>query len=243
MKSVVVLLTVLVTMSVWTVDVRANVVFDENFDSYPTGTTPSPPWDSVIDPIVSVTIDDSIFVSGKSLHIDDPGNGVQAHLWQAVPQTPHLQLEFYMRTHNGNHEGIFVYLEGDGGTDYTVNFGNAGGTGFAGYISLIGWNGGWEQPKLAYSENTWYYVRRTLNCTTNTGSFYVEEVGSPSNSAYWSIGSNYVNSYINKINIVTSGSQGADGYIDEIRLTAIPEPGTISLLLAGVMAFMRCKRG
>jgi hypothetical protein len=44
---------------------------------------------------------------------------------------------------------------------------------------------------MPYATDTWYYVRRELDCATNTGTFYVEEVDNPSNNISYSIGNLY----------------------------------------------------
>ena len=193
----------------------------DDFDSYSTGSTPCPPWQCSIDPCVVVEIDDTVFVgaTGKSLHFSDPGGGIKATLSRTLTQKTSVVLEYYMRTDNENHEGAFGRLDGDGGSDYAVCFSNGASGGSAGYIGVHGTNGGWIVPELmAYSTNTWYYVRRELNCASNTGYFYVQEVDNPSNNASYTVGSNYVNSYVDKVSMYTSTSEGADCYIDQVAV-------------------------
>lgn len=137
-------------------------------------------------------------------------------------------------------EGAFVNLIGDVGPDYTLAFKND-------YIGILGWQGGWvELNLLPYQEDTWYFVSRTLTLFgdgTSTGSFYVEEVGNPTNNASYIIGSNYENHSIDSIWIITSNTHGTDCYIDELNISSstdlppnpIPEPATMLLLSSGII--------
>ncbi len=223
------------------------VVLQDNFDAYTTGFPPPAPWNHREDSGTTVEVDDTVFFgpSGKSVHFYDPGSGVKTELSRGFSQTSNIVLEYYMRSDNQDYEGMFVVLNGDGGSDYLVNFSNGAFGGMKGYIGGWGANGGWVKPDLlAYKTNTWYKVRRELDCTTDTGRFYVWEVdeqhnpiGSP---AEWEIGSNYVNTYIDGVFAWSSGSQGADGYIDEIYI--VPEPCSLSLLALGCMALIRRRR-
>ena len=63
---------------------------------------------------------------------------------------------------------------------------------------------------------------RRLDLTGQTQSyFFVEEVGNPANSRMLPIGSNYPNTVIDGVMLHTSGSQGADCYIDELIITGV----------------------
>ena len=242
----------------------------DDFDAYATGAPPVPPWvESYQGPGstplvytrgeaaahgVTIHVQDTVsFGLGKSVHfLDTSGSlSIDSQLSRGFTSTSHVVSEFYMRTHNGEYEGAFVRLIGDAGADYAISFGAPAGGGQAGYIGLLAL-GAWDiTDLLPYIEDTWYYVRRELDCTTDTGSFYDEELldpvahplGDPSNnSAAVLRGSDvFPNSYIDSILLFTSNSQGADCYIDELCIT--PEPATLALLAIGGMALLRRKRG
>ena len=241
---------------------EAAVLLDENFDGYPTGQPPVPPWEEHYRGCggpdysreeaaalgVTIQVDDAVAVSGKSLHLLDTSSGVGSDLSLSFSQTSHVVLEYRMQSHNNNYEGVFVNLVGDVGTDYAVCFGNGClGGGHAGQIGVMGWYDGWIEPDLLpYREDTWYYVRRELDCIANSGGFYVEELveelGNPANnSAFYSVGSDCLNIYIDSVKAVTSCSQGADAHVDDIFIT--PEPATLSLLgLGGLTLLLRKRR-
>lgn len=213
----------------------------DNFDSYVVGTTPAPPWSKTGG--ASATVSDSVSVSGNnSLHLSDDGGGTQVHLSQSFFSMTHIVLEYCMLTSSSNHEGAFVSIMGDAGDEYTAAFSNGAFTGEAGYIGIHGGGVGWIKPDLLpYEEDTWYSVRRELDITTNTGSFYVEEVGNPSNNASYSIGRSayFTNVYIDELRLYTSYSQGADCFVDNVVVT--PEPATLTLLtLGGLVRRRKC---
>ncbi len=235
---------------VFTVLPASAVIFEDSFDSYPNGfPPPEPPWQRKIDPGVAVQIDESISYAGeKSCHFNDSGTGA-GHLWHEfdAPISSELVLTYYMRTHNRNYEGAHVSFRigTDGVVDWAASFGNGLAGNMAGWIGIIG-GAGWIKPDLLeYSEDTWYYVERTINCDSGYGSFYVEELLSPlgdpaNNNAFYEIGPAYSISSVDVVRMNTSNSQGADCYIDEIRV--IPEPATLTLLGLGGLALIRRRR-
>lgn len=196
-------------------NVHAITLLAANFDGDPTG-SPPPGWIDCYDGWgvicaytreeaagynVFIEVDDTVYLgtSGKSVRFHDQSYmTVGSHLATTfTPSSSVIVLEYYMMNkykNNPNYaEGVFVNLWGDVGSDYSVAFNNQ-------YIGILGFNGGWVKWDLMpYQENTWYYVKRTLDIENNSGTFYVEEVGNPANNASYSIGSNYANNYIDAI--------------------------------------------
>ncbi|NQT19809.1 MAG: hypothetical protein HQ592_08890, partial [Planctomycetes bacterium] len=215
-------------------------MLEDDFDGYATGPPPVPPWTEYYagapwQPIytreeaaalgITISVDDeTYFAGGKSVHFLDTTGSVGSHITRTFPPASQLVVEYYMRTHNGDYEGAFVTLMGDVGENWQVAFSSGVYGGTAGYIGVHGSPQGWIQPELlAYQLDTWYYVRRTLDLSTNTGSFYVEEVGNPSNNATHDIGANpnHPNTYVDRITVWSAWSQGADCHIDELKITSL----------------------
>jgi len=240
-----------------TVAEAANLLSD-NFDAYATGAPPVPPWEEKYSgwggvPVdggraeaatlgVTINVDNATAVSSPNgVHFLDTTGSYSGQIYRAFPSTSVIVLEYYMRTGNDSAEGAFVLLCGDVGGEYAVAFSNGVYGSQAGWIGVWGSPAGWVKPELLeYSVDTWYYVRRELNCTTDTGSFYVEETGNPSNNASYSIGRNAANTHLNEIKIFSSCSQEADCHIDDVVIT--PEPASAALLLLGLGGLLRRKR-
>ncbi|MBN1343390.1 MAG: PEP-CTERM sorting domain-containing protein [Phycisphaerae bacterium] len=231
-------------------NVVAGVVFYEDFDSYAPGPAPNGPPNYWVETNGGITIEVTSGVycptPNNSIHFLDTTSAAQGRLQAPFTPSVSVELECYIRSDNSEYEGVFVGLRssehGAGEADFYVGFGNESGGGQAGYIGILGGGGGWVKPDLlAYEEGAWYYVRRDLDCVTNEGTFYVEEVGNPSNNASYSIGMDYTASYVDEVDLWSSGSQGADAYVDTIRV--IPEPATVSLLALGGFALLRRRRG
>jgi len=231
--------------------------FWDSFDTYTTGEPPVPPWQELYDgpggsPVytrdqaetlgVTIQIDEAVSLSGKSVHFEDNASNVRSRLWRTTTPAPHVVLECYMRSDNRDYEGTFVHLLGDAGSGYAINFGAAAGGGHADHIGIFG-PAGWVKPDLLeYEVGKWYYVQRELNCTSDVGLFYVEELydyvkdehtqkGDPANkSASFPLGSYAANTSISEVWLHTSGSQGADCYIDELSFHVVPEPISMAFM-------------
>ena len=238
---------------------KADGGFDEHFDEYVVGEPPpAPPWEEEYaggggSPVytrqeaanlgVTIQVDDSVsWSSPNSVHFLDTNSRVYSYLWGTFSPISSVVVEYFMRTQNDAYEGAFVAVYGDAGEGYNVAFSNGVFGGSAGWIGVHGSPAGWIYPQLLeYAEDTWYYVRRELDLTTNVGRFYVEELvydlgDSRNASNEYSLGTNYPNTYLNKIGIWSSWSQRADCYIDGLVL--IPEPATLMLIAVGVLPIL-----
>ena len=245
---------------------QADPCLSDTFDGYTTGEPPVPPWEEdyigwggdphytrqeARDLGVEIKIDESIYYgdSGKSVHFLDDSTAVSGHLYREFSAATSVTMDYYMRTDNDSYEGAFVFLYGadrEAEFDYAAAFSNGAFTGKAGYIGIHGSPAGWiKNDLLAYQEDTWYYVRRTVDCASDTGSFYVEELydhdtgehteqGDPANtSASYAAGLNKPMDYVQGVWIYSSNSQGADCYIDEIVVNCegvIPEPFSMAFM-------------
>ena len=231
---------------------------DEGFEGMPTGVPPAG-WNENYTlpggtPVtraeaaaqgVTVHVTDAVSFSGsQSLHFQDNSGSVGSEMYKSLSPASSIVFEYCVRSDDLTKEAVFVTLRGDGGNDLALGFGNAGGGGAAGYIGIINWNTGWvERYLMPYTEGTWYYVRRELNCWTNTGSFLVQDTTNPANWAFYSGGSGTPNTYIDMVRLITSNSQGADAYMDsvcvllaiEIDIKPGSDPNSINLALNGVI--------
>ena len=179
-----------------------------------------------------------VSVSGRSCHFSDPGQPDKAHMSHTFDPSTFVVSEYYMRNDSAGSPGAFLILRGDasGWGDYSVNFRQGSNS-----IGIFGSTGWIEPDLLSYDSERWYYVRRVLDCTTNSGHFYVEQVGNPGNSAYYEVGSDYTISYVNEVLIWTGGEHAADCYIDEISI--VPAPGALILASIGLgFSGWLCKR-
>jgi hypothetical protein len=176
---------------------------------------------------VTIWVDESTFVgpSGKSVHFSDTsvgaGSCISGELFHSFAPASSVVLEYYMRTSNSSYEGVFVALVNDElrKTSDMAAFSNGCCGASPGHIGIINMSTGenWKRPEfLPYSEDTWYFVRLTLDLIANQESIYVEEVSNPSNNATYDVVPNFPFTEVNQIQIVTSCSQGADTYIDNI---------------------------
>jgi len=196
--------------------------FSETFNNYGVGASPCPPWTCNIDQSVTVEVDETTVVSGRSCHFVDPGGPMAAWISHPVDANSQVVLEYYMRTANQNYQGPTVAMFDDEHRDYVVVFSNGLDGGKAGHIGLRG-DEGWVDPNLMeYKEDTWYYVVRVIDCNAGTGSFYIEQVDDPANNVSLEIAPNSSMAEVDRVIIYTSTSEGCDAYIDELRLTWPP---------------------
>ena len=218
-------------VATYTINSPPNNNFLESFDTYTTGNPPVPPWTDYYWPTsspaitraeaealgVTIRVDDTVYygLSGKSLHLLDtsgPGSvGIQLD-YIGFDQKTHVIVEYYMRTQTLSDEGAFLNLVTDNGGDQAACFRSNG------YIGVFN-RYAWQADLLQYTTDTWYYVRREIDFTTDTGSFHIEEEGNPSNSVDYAIGEVDPQNYVDGLRIWTSQSVGADCFIDEIVVT------------------------
>ena len=225
-------------------------LYVENFDSTPEGGIP-PDWHPEITGTMTIGATSAVAFggSGKSMHIEDPGSGhcTNIYLDLSAPAS-NVVMDYYTRTQRPNDEGVNLVMFSDGGSDHSLSFRSTG------YIGILGGGSGWIVPQLLkYKVDTWYHVIRTLDCTTNTGTFYVAEVdgdtwqdtADPENKNSHSIGLDYACDYVDKLKIGTSNTYGADAYIDQIS-ARVPEPSTLAiwsvLALCGIAIGWRRRR-
>jgi len=206
------------------------MVFQDNFDSH---TTNDPPGGWTIDAPsgTSVEVDDTVFsgASGKSVHILDQSVGGDAHVSHGFANISNYMLTYDMYTESKNHAPS-VWAAGDvgGGGDYVVLFMETGD------ISILG--GGPAITLLEdYKLDTWYTVERYLNLATDTGRVRVFETEYPLIGSEWyNIGNDGPNTYISRVIMASAVTLPGEGYIDNVRVSAIPEPS--SLIIWGVGA-------
>lgn len=75
----------------------STVLLEDSFDSYATGSQPVPPWTwTPFGPDVDVSIDDTVYISGKSAHFLDTTGSAGGVLSQPFPAATYVVLEYYM---------------------------------------------------------------------------------------------------------------------------------------------------
>jgi len=224
----------------------ATTLLQDDFDAYPVGPLPIANWvDTYTDmnvPIsraqaaaagVQIAIDGAAAVSGNSIRFMDQDNRVGSLIDRALasPATS-VTLEYYMMSNVVDDEGAFVNLNGTGDYhhDYVLAFQS---TGYIGVHRPVA--GSWPEPALLqYAPGVWYRVERVINCATDEGYFYVEEVGNPGHNGTFGVGSEL--DVVESVGIWSSNTRRADCYIDELRVTGapIPEPVTLASGLIGL---------
>lgn len=210
----------------------------EGFDRAPEGDVP-PGWDELylgwggiehpdrrsarargVSLVVSA---EASFRGGRSLHCLDTsggeGQGLSGALLRTLTPATSATLEFRMLTRTRADEAAFVYLRGEGGPDYAVAFRPTG------WIGVHCSPQGWVVPELLeYRQNVWYAVARTVDCAAGTGDVQVWEVGREAEAARATIGPGSPLVTVNRLVIDTSGSLGADCFVDSIRVISGPTP-------------------
>lgn len=108
----------------------ADVGFSEDFDSYTTGSPPGPPWEEHYrgNGVRWGKIDDSVSMSGKSLHFFDQDSSGDAIFLRASDEPmSQVVVEFNMLNADRTRNGIGVGLTGGGGRDHYIAFQANGG--------------------------------------------------------------------------------------------------------------------
>ena len=247
MRCLALCLAVPVLCGVGAIAARASVLFQDDFDDHVTGVPPAG-WTEVYghgSTILTreeaaakgveqyVTDSDYFGASGKSMYLLDTSPVEASGLSHGFPSTASVTMEYYVKPVNSGRPGAEIRLQNDTGVDRTLTWNE---TRFQIYSGGPG-----KIDLLPYTENEWYYVRRTADGTAGTGSFYIEQVSDPTNSAYLDLAP--LTSDFNKVVIATSGMYPAEYYIDELRV--VPEPGSLILLLScasSVIAFAAARR-
>lgn len=213
--------------------------FLEDFDNYSLGELPEPPWTRVVENGEA----EALIVSGgyegeQSCYFTDPGDFHEFHVIRSLPfSSTTVTVEYYTKVGTTTDEGVLVGVKGDSGHDSCLRF---GANGYIGVFGPLSWK---TTSLLSYDADQWYYFRKTLDCGMDTETFYVEELtgtlGDPGNRSetYIQVGMDYTNTYINTVEIGTSGGYGADCYIDQLCIT--PEPATVTLLAIGAAVLLR----
>ena len=228
-----------------------SVLLYDGFEGYPTGyELNEPPWHRYrYDGDAHATVVEAPYTGDKSVHFDDPGpRPHEIVLGRSFPANSEpTTIEYYMKTASSSDEGARIGIQGDAGHDSCATFSNGAFGGAAGYIGVWGPLSGWREPRLlSYLVDQWYYFRRTLDYAANTETFYVEELvnepGHPGNrsASYKWVGLDYRGTYVDEVLMSTSGSQGADCYVDGLRIT--PEPAALTLLALGAAAAILRRR-
>ena len=259
-----VVLSLIICLVAWTDATRGDLC--DNFDGYTTCQPPVPPWQEFYHgsgpnpPVytrqeaaaagVIIHVDDTVRygASGKSVHFSDASGGMGSQLYQTFAPASSVTVDYYMLTSDVQKSGVFgmlYYGSGghwpDFGIDYAVVFSNGADGGQAGRIGIWS-NSGWVTTDLlgaAYEADTWYHVRRVLDCTTDTGSFFVEKADGSVQSPVYPLGRLYPYSYVSGMRFETGYSGGADCYIDELTITSaaapVPEPASLTMGIIGIV--------
>lgn len=183
------------------------VVYQEDFDSYISVPLPNPPWEQISWGNGKIS---DVAISGKSLRLIGPHNNI----FHTFPAITHFRLEYYLFANSTNEQGIFVRTGGTApGHDLIIGF-------RGGQVSLLSGLTGWGYNLMPYENGKWYHFIRELDCLTNEGFFYVEDVLNPENNATYKSGCDpaYPLTDINNVHLITSGTYWANCYIDELKI-------------------------
>ncbi|MBR9704530.1 PEP-CTERM sorting domain-containing protein [Candidatus Pacearchaeota archaeon] len=210
-------------------------LYSEDFDGYADNSPLDSDWVMRGDTgnryhYTNVTDGRSIGSSGNSLFIE--GNtGKWMDFGAYFEPSEQIVLDFNINPANSS---PFISLRGDGGVDYSMFFDDSD------MLFKTHDSGGNNFNLMSYTSDNWYHVRRELDCRTNLGSLFIEDLSDPSKNASLFIGGGIANTEINEfgIHIPVRGINIEGCYIDNISVDdgagAIPEPGTLGLTMIGV---------
>ena len=204
---------------------------------------------------ISIAIADPSGSGDKHLRLVDNYGGMSSRIDGSLSSpASHVVAEFYLMRENSIGRSYEIFLRGATGGDFCIWFRDDG------WIALqappvVPGNPNWIHELMPYVGDTWYYMRRELDCSADLGSFYVEEVGNPSNSASFSVGQiawEPYNTAIHSIAICTTytGSSTDGSCVDNIKvsgigpLTPVPTPSAVLLGVMGLamVAWVRKRR-
>ena len=216
---------------------NASVILDQNFDSEPTCSVPSG-WSISNSAFGSLTVDDSKYygLSGKSARFDDNSSSGAPGPYRLFPaqSTLPINVEFaLMKEDIAGVDGAFMFYVDDGthsGANVYLKLYQEGIYYYDGTTHYIG----------DYAYNTWYKFNLIIDIPNNSYDIYRDGNLLASGASFRGSPT-----YLNRITFGGTTAGIVTGYLDDLRITVIPEPITMLLFGSGLLglAALRRKRG
>lgn len=208
--------------------VNASVILDQNFDSEDTGSVPSG-WSITNSAFGDLSVDNSKYygLSGNSARFDDNSSSGYPLPYRPFPaqSTLPISVEFALMKKDiaGVDDGAFMFYVDDG----TYSGGNV-------YLKL--WQEGVYYYDGAahyignYAYNTWYKFNLIIDIPNNTYDIYRDGDLLASGASFRGSPT-----YLNRVCFGATTAGIVEGYLDDLRITVIPEPATMLLLGSGLL--------